>query len=180
MQNSDSGSVEYQRTFEHLDKPFEISKGIFVPVGGYNYERVSAIYVFGPQRPVSGTISARQGSFYEGHRTEAEYSGNVKFGSRLTLEPRVSFNWIDLPQGSFTTRLVSTRASLPFSPRMIFGALVQYNTSNQTLAANLRFHWEYQPGSDFFVVFNEGRDTVGAYDVQNRSFTVKLTRLLRF
>jgi hypothetical protein len=180
FENSDSASLVYTRIFEYVPEPFDISRDVTIPIGSYNYERISSSLAFGPQRAVSGTVTLRRGTFYEGDRTEAEYSGKINFGSRLTLEPRVSFNWIDVPQGSFLARLISTRTSIPFSPRMVLGALVQYNSSARTIAANVRFHWEYQPGSDFFVVFNEGRDTLGSYDVQNRSFTVKFTRLFRF
>jgi hypothetical protein len=42
--------------------------------------------------------------------------------------------------------------------------------------------WEYQPGSELFVVYNEERDTVIARfpDLQNRAFIVKVNRLFRF
>ena len=43
---------------------------------------------------------------------------------------------------------------------MFFSALVQYNSSATAVSANLRFRWEYQPGSELFVVYNEARDTL--------------------
>ena len=65
---------------------------------------------------------------------------------------------------------------------MFVGALVQYNSASDALSANIRFGWEYQPGSDFFVVYSEDRDTSlsGFPGLQNRGFVVKMTRLLRF
>ena len=50
------------------------------------------------------------------------------------------------------------------------------------MGANVRLRWEYTPGSEFFVVYNEGRDTEtsGASALQNRSIIVKLNRLFRF
>jgi hypothetical protein len=61
-------------------------------------------------------------------------------------------------------------------------ALVQYNSSANTLETNARFRWEYQPGSDLFVVYTDGRDTTGPTraELVNRGLAVKLTRLLRF
>jgi hypothetical protein len=69
-----------------------------------------------------------------------------------------------------------------FTPRMAVSALTQYNSRADTIAVNVRYHWEYQPGSDFFAVYSEGVDTSGPgpSQLQKRSFTVKLTRLLRF
>jgi len=67
------------------------------------------------------------------------------------------------------------------TPMMFVSGLVQFNSSNQTVGANVRFRWEYQPGSELFVVYNEGRDTTrpGYPDLQNRSFVIKINRLFR-
>jgi len=49
------------------------------------------------------------------------------------------------------------------------------------IAVPVGFKWEYQPGSDLFVVYSDGRDTVDRFRpaLQNRSLAVKVTRLLR-
>jgi len=100
----------------------------------------------------------------------------------VSLEPRISLNWIDLPEGEFTTRLFSARTTYTLTPRAFVGALIQYNSSINTYTTNVRFRWEYQPGSDFFVVYSEGRNTaaIGAETLSNRGVAMKLTRLLRF
>jgi len=178
----DSASVEFTRTLEFIPDAFELQDGVVVPVGDYGFQGVSASLTLGPQRPLSGTITASRGGFYSGHRTDAGYTGRIELSPRLTLEPNVSVNWVDLDEGTFTTRLITTRASVTFTPRMALSALAQYNSRTDTVAVNVRYHWEYRPGSDFFVVFNEGRDTSipGLRELQKRSFTIKLTRLLRF
>ena len=68
------------------------------------------------------------------------------------------------------------------TPLMFASALVQYNSSTNPVAANVRLRWEYQPGSELFVVYNEERDTLarGVPDLQNRAFIVKVNRLFRF
>ena len=47
----------------------------------------------------------------------------------------------------------------------------------------MRLRWEYQPGSELFVVYNEERDTLapGHFpEVETRAFVVKVNRLFRF
>ena len=102
--------------------------------------------------------------------------------SQFSIEPRLTLDWIDLPVGRFTTRLVSSRVNFTVTTRMAASALIQYNSSNSTLSTNARFRWEYQPGSDLFVVYSDGRDTTatGFPRLQNRSFVVKMTHLFRF
>ena len=91
-------------------------------------------------------------------------------------------NRIDLPEGLFTTNLVTSRVTYTLTPRVFFGGLLQYNSSNNSLGTNLRLRWEYQPGSELFVVYNDQRDTSlrGTPFVENRAFVVKFTRLFRF
>ena len=94
------------------------------------------------------------------------------------VEPRVSGDWVDLPQGSFRVTLLGARPTFTITPRMFVSALVQYNSATSSLETNLRWRWEYQPGSDLFVVYTDGRDTAsrGFPQLLNRGIAVKLTR----
>jgi hypothetical protein len=90
---------------------------------------------------------------------------------------------VDLPEGRFTAQLVTTRTTYTVSPQMFVSALLQYNSSNESLSTNLRMRWEYRPGSELFVVYNEQRDTLmpNRYpELDNRAFVIKISRLLRF
>ena len=101
---------------------------------------------------------------------------------QLSVEPGLSFNRIALPEGRFTTQLVTTRTTYTVTPQMFISALLQYNSSNNSLGANVRFRWEYQPGSELFVVYNEQRDTLTPHfpELENRAFIIKINRLFRF
>ena len=182
LENSDKWHVEYTDSFEGLQEEFEIADGVVLPIGGYSFRDVRTEYELGPQRPVSGRLIFSHGSFFSGTRTEVGYQGRVVLLPQLAIEPRISVNDVDLPQGPFTTTLVSTRTSFTFSPRMFFAVLLQFNSSDDALDSNIRFRWEYEPGSDIFVVYSDGRDTgfEGFPRLQNRSFVVKFTRLFRF
>jgi hypothetical protein len=110
------------------------------------------------------------------------YTGRLRLSSRLAFEPRLSLNFIDLPEGTFTNKLVGVRAIYTMSPRMFVESLTQFNSSTNSLGTNIRYRWEYTPGSDLFVVYTEGRDTdIGRFPrLANRGLAVKFTRLLRF
>ncbi len=182
FESSDMANLGYGRSQEVLFEPFEIVEGVFIPVGAYEFDRYQASYWFGRQRPVSGWLGLDFGGFFGGERTEFGYWGRVDFSSRLSLEPNIAINWVDLPGDSFTTELVRLRATYNLSPRSFVGALLQYNSEDDSFSTNLRFRWEYQPGSDLFLVYSEGRDTFSASSplLESRSFVVKFTRLFRF
>jgi hypothetical protein len=65
---------------------------------------------------------------------------------------------------------------------MFLSALLQYNSDADAVSVNARFRWEYQPGSELFVVFNEQRNTLARSfpSLSNRAFIVKVNRLFRF
>ena len=44
---------------------------------------------------------------------------------------------------------------------MFASALVQYNSTDHSFSSNFRYRWEYQPGSELFVVYTDERDTLG-------------------
>ena len=174
-------STDYTRNYELLKAPFDISKGVVILPGGYSFQNLRTEYYIGPER-VSGRMFGSRGTFYGGTRSEVGFNGRVDMTSQFSLEPRVTLDWIDLPVGRFTTRLVGSRVNFTMTTRMALGALIQYNSSNAALSSNVRFRWEYQPGSDLFVVYSDGRDTTstGFPRLQNRAFVVKMTRLFRF
>jgi len=43
---------------------------------------------------------------------------------------------------------------------MFVSAFVQFNSSTNTMSTNARLRWEYRPGSELFIVYNEERDTL--------------------
>ena len=183
LQNTDTFEVGVGGNYEFIPRPFTIAPGFVIPVRGYDTKTTRANYNFGRQRPLSGNISVQHGTFYDGHLTVLGVSqGRVNVSNQLSIEPSLSINWVRLAQGSFTTRLAGGRVTYTMTPRMFASALLQYNSSTHTVSANVRLRWEYQPGSEFFVVFNDQRNTLspGFPDTATRALVVKVNRLLNF
>ena len=183
LENGDRFFAGITDNYEFLKEPFEITPDTTIPVGGYSFVSTRVVYGLGQQRVISGGLTFDGGQFYDGNRTGVGYTfGRIGLSPQLTVEPSLSFNWINLPQGDFRTDLVSARTTYTLTPRMFVAALVQYNSSLDSLGTNLRFRWEYQPGSELFVVYTDERDTLNPRSpvLENRAFVVKATRLFRF
>ena len=183
FQNSDRMAVSYTEIYEFLDQPFPIARDVTIPAGGYAFWNTRASYTLGQQRTISGNLTAERGAFYGGERTSLTYTrGRAEITPRVSVEPSLSLNWVDLPAGSFTTRLLGSRVTYTVTPLMFFSALVQYNAAGSLVGTNARLRWEYRPGSELFVVYNEERDTLGRRlpDLRNRTVVVKVNRLFRF
>jgi hypothetical protein len=181
--SSDQWTLDYTHDFEYLPRNFEIGPAVTLPVGGYDYDTVRMTYELGQQRRVSGRLSVATGTFYDGHKKEANLtSGRIALSARVSIEPGLTMNWVNLPYGSFKNRLMTARAVFTPSPRTLISSLMQYNASDHTMSSSVRVRWEYVPGSEFFVVYSDGRNTSEApvQGLVNRTVAIKVTRLLRF
>ena len=147
--------------YEFLPEPFTPGPDdVAFPVGGYSFFDVEGTYSPGAQRRLNGTLTVRAGDYFNGNiRSVGFRQGRMEITQRFSLEPSVSVNWIDSPQGSFRTDLIVSRVNYTFTPRMFFSGLIQYNSGSNTVSNNLRLRWEYSPGSELFVVYTEDRET---------------------
>ena len=182
-QNSDTLSLEASRSYELLLRPFAVAGGVSIPRGGYSFGDVTVAYQLGLQRRVSGTVSVQRGEFYDGTITAFGYTGaRISLLEQWSAEPGISINDVQLPAGDFRTTLLRTRSDYAFSPRMSASALLQYSSADRVFGSNLRFRWEYLPGSELFVVYTDERDTLRptVSALRNRALVVKINRLLLF
>ena len=187
LENSDRFGVSVADNYEFLHGEFTPGPDeVAFPVGGYQFFDVEGSYSLGAQRRLNGTFTVRAGGYFNGNIRSVQFrQGRMEVTERLSLEPSVSVNWIDSPQGSFRTDLLVSRVNLSFTPRMFFSGLIQYNSSTNTVSNNLRLRWEYSPGSELFVVYTEDRVTDPLRpdrfsELRNRGFVVKVNRLFRF
>jgi Domain of unknown function (DUF5916) len=193
FENSDGFSASATREFELLVDPKRVA-GVTFPAGRYQFSNAIVSYSLGAQRRVSGTFSVQAGQFYDGTITAFGYTTGGLSPARITLlkqfslEPSIQINRIDSRSGQFTTKVLRTRVDYGFSPLMFASALIQYSSGERAFGSNLRFRWEYRPGSELFVVYTDEHDTSDPRSLQpavirglkNRAFVVKINRLLRF
>ena len=189
FETSDRVGMTFADNYEFLARPFAPGPGVVLPVGGYGFRDVEATWTVGAQRRMTGIVTVRGGEYFDGRIRSVGFSrGRVALTPELSVEPTLSENWIDTPGGSFHTRLIVSRVTWTFSPRMFLGGLLQYNSAADTVNVNLRLRWEYSPGSELFVVYTEDRDTDplrpdrfdGFSALRNRGLVVKVNRLFRF
>jgi hypothetical protein len=195
FENSDGFSVSATREYELLARATTVA-GVAFPAGDYLFGNAAISYSLGAQRRVSGTLALQVGQFYNGTITSVSYTTGGLAPARVTvlkqfsLEPSIQVNRVQSPSGNFTTNVFRTRADYGFSPLMFVSALLQYSSADNTFGSNLRYRWEYRPGSELFIVYTDERDTTGLRiaaatpalitGLRNRAFVVKINRLLRF
>ena len=183
FQNGDQFLAGYSDQYEFLPLPFPITPAISIPVGGYPFANGRVGFNLGRQRRLSTNALLEHGTFYNGHRTSLTLTqSRVSVTNALSIEPNYSLNKVTLEQGRFTSHLLGTRITYTVTPLMFVSALVQYNSSTNSVSTNARLRWEYQPGSELFVVYNDDRNTLsrGFPGLNTRALIVKVNRLFRY
>ena len=181
--NADRFHVGYNNFYDFLPALFQIATGVVVPVGGYDFHNAEVGYSMGTQRRRSVNLTFERGTFYNGTRTAIGLDrGRFQLSNQLFIEPSYSINRVHLVQGSFSTHLAGSRITYTMTPLMFTSALMQYNSGNNSVSVNARLRWEYRPGSELFIVYNEQRDMLARAfpELANRAFIVKINRLFRF
>jgi hypothetical protein len=163
--------------YERLLRPFEVSRGVFIPPGEYPFAQFLAGYASNASSPISFGTDVTAGEFYSG--TIRSMSGNARWrlNANFAASTAVETNRVELPQGSFDTQLARFRVDYSFNTRMFLNAFVQYNNATSSWLTNIRYRFIYRPLSDFYLVYN---DTRSAGRVGQRTFAIKHTLMLAF
>ena len=126
------------------------------------------------------------GGYYNGDRQTMRANITIQAGKTLLFEPNYTHNRVSLPgRPLYSSNVVNFRVSHSFSPDFYLKGFVQYNDDRKTASFNFLWWYHYKPGSDLYLVYNQGwdidlpltsRDLIeNSYRVHSRSLAVKLT-----
>ena len=168
---------------EVLDVPFAISRGVVIPVGDYEYADYGVEFQFSAHRRFSGRIARVNGDFYNGRR--ARTFGNIVWAPSPRYRASLGFNMNDvaLPQGSFTTRIVTSGFDVVFSPRLSWTNLIQYDNVSEIMGVNMRLNFIPQAGREMFFVINhnlEDFDRDNSFHSATNDLVAKISYTFRF
>jgi hypothetical protein len=140
-------------SYERLDAPFEISPGVTLRPGRYDFTRYSVFVNSANRRVVALRPQIEWGTFYSGERVEYALGIDVRPRPGIRVNTQIEYNTVDLPQGSFETELVRTVIDTQFSPFMYLTNNIQYDSVSAVIGWQARFRWILRPGNDIFFVY---------------------------
>jgi hypothetical protein len=174
MEMGENGSVEVLR------KPFSLNNGrAVVPPGTYDQPEYFFSMRLDQSRRLYPSGRFGYGPFYGGHKYNYNLSSTFRVNYKMNISLSYTQNHIDLPtdNGRFKTHLLTTRVNYSFSTNMFLNALMQYNSDSRQWSSNIRFNVIHRPLSDFFVVYNERRNSTNG-DLNDRAIIAKLTYMI--
>jgi hypothetical protein len=185
MHNRTNDMIYVRSNFEKevLDMPFEISPGVVIPPGDYSFADHGVELGFSAHRRFSGRIARTDGDFYDGTRARTFGSFNWTPSPRFRTGVGFNINDIVLPQGAFTTRIVSTTFDIVFSSKLSWTNLIQYDNVSEVIGANLRLNWIPEAGREMFFVINHNLqdfDEDNRFRSLNQEVVAKISYTFRF
>jgi hypothetical protein len=166
---------------EVVRSPFTInsSRGVRVNPGRYEFNEYFVFWNTNSAARVSFNNRYSIGEFYDGYRRAYTFGPSVRLNENFNASVNLAINDIELSTGSFVSKLLTTRVNYNFNTKMFVNALVQFNSDNHQWTSNLRFNIIHRPLSDFFLVYNEGRDERTG-QMLSRAVIAKMTYLVAF
>ncbi|MBN1350203.1 carbohydrate binding family 9 domain-containing protein [candidate division KSB1 bacterium] len=148
---------------------FEIRENKFVLPGYYGGNN----FMFGLMTDASRMVAvegfAGQFGFYSGNIRSADVEITCTPNHHLSLAVNYGVNRIsdldvyalDLSRSEsigFTTHLIRGRINYSFNPRLFIRSLLQWNSDEEQLSANVLLNYIYRPCSNLYLVYNEFRE----------------------
>ncbi|MCK5148605.1 carbohydrate binding family 9 domain-containing protein [bacterium] len=182
FQNSSRLTMGMQRKNEFLDFEWEVRPGFLIPINtyeGWSY------YIWGQtdqSRRLAGRLNVNYSTYFTGNNLRTGANGSITLIPRTRFEVDYNYNHVSLPQGVFSTHTGGLRAFYFINTELFLKAYVQvkddalYYGGQEKVVANLVLRWIYSPGSNFYLVYNEGRLMGnGGDEILNRTFMAKAT-----
>ena len=171
---------------EGVRSDFEISDGVIVPEGSYDWAEAQLVFFTNRSKWISINLRSFIGGFFGGDRISTTGTLRLRYGDKVNAEFALQRNDVNLPGGDFKSNLFRTRVSYSFTPRVFLQSLLQYNDQADIWSLNARFGWLQSANTGLFIVFNQvsyldltDNDALfyGFGDLSNRSLTIKYTYL---
>ncbi len=171
----------YDINREGLEAPFEISPGVVLPVGVYDFKRFGIRFTTSEARRLSLGAAYWSGDFFNGTRDFYDTNFTWRPVKHFAVKAAYTQNNIKLEQGNFITRLMSLQADVVLSNTFSITNLVQFDNVSDNLGINIRAHWNPQAGRDVFFVVNYNMvDTDEGFVSTASDITLKFGYTFRF
>lgn len=186
FQNSSELKIGSQREREYLNYNWEVREGLIIPTGSYASYDYYLEAKTDVSRPISGEFDLSYGDYYTGSRFSSSIGSVITSIPGIRMEVEYDYNHVDLPLRSFKTNTLGIRAFYFFSTELYFKAYVQWNddklkfAGREKIISNFLVRWIYSPGSDLYLLYNDGRMIgPGKDEINNRTIMLKITYLWR-
>ena len=161
MKSGDTHTLSLEGRIDDLTEPVDLPENSTIPIGRYNFYNLGWNYNMRFGRLWRINSSAEIGQFYDGTNLQLEIEPTWNPSPFLEFGATYQFNQVRFTDRGqeFFVHLARARTQISFSTATSISAFLQYSTAADIVSANVRFRYNFREGNDFWLVYNEGRNT---------------------
>jgi Domain of unknown function (DUF5916) len=177
------GSLHLIYNIENLKDSLEIQENeVYISPGKYKFANIMGIFSTPGTKPLYIMLTTTAGQFFDGTRVSVNMKPTWNISRHLELGAIYNFDklWFKLRDEKFTNHIVGIKALYMLNTRLSVSSYIQYNTAVHGIISNLRLRYNPKEGNDFYLVFNEGRNTNLTREVPNLPIYNSRSVLLKY
>jgi hypothetical protein len=177
----DALMILYDDCYEFVPYSFYISPDVYIPSGEYTNRQLIVDFSTNYTRKVVASTGFNSGSYYDGDLFSGYLNLTYRPMPRLNFGLDYYYDTVDVPTGTFDSNIAGLQFSYYFSPTLTTRVAAQYSTLLEDFVFNFRLRWIYAPGSEAWLVYDEGR-IFGTPDpsLQDRALICKIVHNFNF
>lgn len=181
LESADKFGYSLGTASERIYDPFTVGP-ITINPGDYTNRTHMMVFESNASRPVSLVVDYQDMDYWSGERKQLLISNNIHPIANLSVDFIYTYNTVDHPEGTFDTTTLNNRIFYAFNTELFVKSYVQWNDLDKRFSFNFLGSYEYRPGSDIALVYNEIRDRFQSphLAVRDRILMLKWTYNLRF
>jgi hypothetical protein len=145
---------------ENLTDTFAIADPAFVPPSRHSFNYIEGM-LNSPPTKLWFMAMFTIGQYYDGSLFSLRLMPTWGIGSSVKLTPAYEVDHIIFPSRNqdFWEHIGRLNALIMFSTKLSISSYIQYSIADHAVSSNIRFRYNPKEGHDFYIVFNEGRNT---------------------
>lgn len=175
-------NVSASQRIEDLVQGFYLSDKVQVPLGYYSFQVGELSYAMPDRWPLRANVQLSSGGIFDGWQNTVQFRPVWNISNHLRLEGEYLFNQVKFPKREDTFISHIGRLRLELTPNVKFSmmAFIQYNSTTEGLAGNVRFRYNPREGNDLYLVFNENLNMQHPYENPVRPLTDSRTLIMKY
>jgi hypothetical protein len=160
--NQWEGSLSFMYNREELRDSLElIEDELIIPDGSYEFVNFDGMITTPMTEKFFVVMTTKIGGYFDGSRFSVSLQPTWNASRHLELGATYNLDMLSFETRNqdLTNHILGIKASYMYDTRLSFSAYIQYNTAAKGVLTNLRFRYNPKEGNDFYIVFNEGRNT---------------------
>jgi hypothetical protein len=168
--NQWQGQVSIVFNTENLkDSLILVEDEAYVLPGKYEFVNFMGLLSTPASNPFFMMLTTEAGQFFDGQRFSIRLQPTWNISKHFELGGTYGFDRVNFAERNMTmtNHILGVKALYMLNTKLSVNAFLQYNTAEHAIVSNLRLRYNPKEGNDFYIVFDEGRNTSLTREIPN-------------